>query len=361
MDEDTVVTEVETPEGEAPAAEGAAAPEGNAAPETTMADAIEEGIESASGAPKPADKPAGEVESEEGGEAGKGEKKADGEDPAKAGAAAEGDDKKDEKKEPDHVNDPIPPGVSERTRERITALSGMVKQRDADLEVQGQLITSIQETGATPEQFGDVIGYLKLINSNDPADHEMAYQGLRNQMRELALKMGKAVPEIDFLEGHQDLKDEVKYGQITEARAREIAIQRGRDAAAAARTKKTTEATQDFETAKTAAITELNELGALLAASDPDYQAKYDEIVPRLVKEFEKVPPKQWRAEFAKAYQASKAKVKPAAAAPAAAAPAGDGKPKPTPIRPVQPAGSSGSKGAPKSMLEAINGALEGR
>lgn len=346
---------VETPVAETPATEGP----------KSLTEALDAGLEAVPQRTKEeADKAAEKVKGEKGGEPGKDDEKDD------AGEAAEKEPEKEgEEKELDHVNDPIPKELKEATQERIRSLIGYVKERDEALVVQGKLINAIQGTGTTAEEFASTIRYLEAFHSNDPKQLELALDILKQNMEDIALRLGRDVPGIDFLEGHQDLKDAVKYGQITQQHASELA--RGRTAAARTQAfdqqrQTATQAEQAAKVEKDTAITSLNELGAHLAKTDPDYQRKYDLLVEPLKAVFERIPPSQWKATFEKAYGALKL---PAAAAPAAstAPPAGAARDPTTglfvkankgqPIRPVQPAGQ-GAK-APNSALEALSGAIE--
>src|SRR5262249_37376759 len=110
-------------------------------------------------------------------------------------------------KQPDHVNDPIPPGVAEKTRERITYLAQTVNDLHAAAETQGAMVQAITDTGATPQEFGAMVGYLGAVHSDDPTRWEAAYQLLQSELRGLAIRMGKPLPEVNWLEGHTDLID----------------------------------------------------------------------------------------------------------------------------------------------------------
>lgn len=322
----------------------------------SLADAINAGIESQS-AKQPGDKPAGEADGKKGEGAADGDEK-DGEtDEEKAAREA----KEAEGKKPDHVNDPIPAQVSERTRERITSLVGTVKELEGTVKSQGELIQTIQDTGATAEQFSHMIGFMRDFNANDIESVERAYETMKETMVALSIRLGRALPEVNLLEKFPDLATEVKHGQITAARAHEIAISRIRGDHQAASVKKTsdqaTEAKQ-YETDKAAAITTLNDLGKELAARDgATYDAKFKEIIPALQEEFKKIPPSQWEAAFHRAYNMSKAK--PPVAAPVVVTPAAPAKKQP--IRPVTPAGGGGGAAvaAPKSIAEAISAGID--
>lgn len=329
----------------------------------SLAEALNAGLDSA---PKKGEKKPADAVADTKGKAG--EDKTDGEaetDEQKAAREAAEKEAKD-KKDPDHINDPIDERLSERAQDRIRSLVGFVKERDEALTIQGNLIKSIQDTGASPEQFAEIIGFLRDANSNTPEGLERAYQMLRTGLRTISLQLGKPIPEVDLLADHADLAQAVKFGQITKAHADELALAREQtkfaNANRAAAEKRTKE-TSDAKTERDTAISELNALGAELKKSDPDYEKKFDLIVPALKAAFEGMRPAEWKAAFTKAYTAFKL---PAASPPAdptkvvpgaaAAAPAAK---KPTPIRPTAPAGGGGAKPAPKSLLEALSSGIE--
>lgn len=241
-----------------------------------------------------------------------------------------------EAKKADHVNDPIPPQVSERTRERITSLVSTVKDLTAVNENQGAIIASIQETGATPEEFGAMITYMRYMHSDKATDLEEAYKMLQGGLRTVSMKLGRSLPEADALEGHQDLIDAVANGHTTAKIAEEVAVARNRARASAASNQAMTTASQTEAAAtqeRTTAITDLNGIGDHLQKTDPNYAAKREAIEPALMAAFKHMRPSLWKQAFNEAYAACKATAKVVVPVTPAA------KPKPQPLRPGAPAG----------------------
>lgn len=342
----------------------------------SLADAIQSGIDSApergpAVSEDPVEEGAAKPEGEEGAAAGEGEEKPADEKPAEAGDKPV-EEKPADKGEPDHVNDPIPKELSERTRERITSLASMVKEKDATIENQGNLINAVISTGASPDQFAGIITYLRNLNSTNPADLELCLKDMDNMRQNIAMRLGKPVAGVDFVAEHPDLVQKVHYGQLSKEDAQEIAVNRAR---AKMQTETATRA-REAAAAKTASEAEvatgqkeLNELGDILSASDPAYKVKYDAIMPALLAELRTTPPSQWRSKFLTAYKGYKAPAR--AAAPAVPADNGmvrdpqTGRFVPvrhgTPERPGAPGGGGGNvKAAPKSLREAIEAGLSG-
>ena len=192
-----------------------------------------------------------------------------------------------------------------------------------------------------------------------------------NMRTNIALRLGKPVEGIDFLKDYDDLQQAVKYGQITQGHAQEIAMARTRSKQTESiqtRERETKTAADAAAKEKNDAITTMNELGAHLAKTDPDYAAKHDLIIGPLTAALASMPPSQWRPAFERAYAAVKLPPKPVAAQ--SEPPAGMErdlvtgqfvqKKKPQPIRPMNPGGTGSSKAAPKSLREAIDFSLMG-
>lgn len=320
----------------------------------SLAEALSAGIESAT---KKSEKAGAEKadEGKKGAEDGKGEKK-DATDGEKDKGADDGKKPDGKDGQPDHVNDPIDARLAPRTQERIRSLADEVKTLREVSTNNGAMIGAIMDTGATPQEFGAMVGYLGAVHSDDPARLEAAYQLLQSELQGLALRMGKPLAEVNWLEGHQDLIDAIRSGATTRELAIELAMGRAtkkrNDATTAAKTKQTETATATEKDTKTASD-ELDALGTELLAADPLYKAKYALIVPKLRAEFAKIPPRQWKTRFLEEY--ARAKV----AAPKVAAPAVKvNPPKNQPIRPSSPSG--GTQKAPGSALDALSSAIDG-
>lgn len=325
----------------------------------SLAEALTAGIDAAT---KKAEKVAS------GGKDGKGDADKEGADKKDAADGKDekgADDAKDGKGKdgkPDHVNDPIDARLAPRTQERIRSLADEVKTLREVSTNNGAMIGAIMDTGATPQEFGAMVGYLGAVHSDDPAKLEAAYQLLQSELQGLALRMGKPLAEVNWLEGHQDLIDAIRSGATTRELAIELAMGRAskkREAAVTAAKVKQTETTQATEKDATAATAELDALGEELSAADPLYGAKFNLIVPKLNKEFVKLHPKQWKTRFLEEYARAKVtapKAAPAKAPVLSAAPLN--KPKGQPLRPSTPSGNATK--APGSALDALSSAIDG-
>lgn len=264
-------------------------------------------------------------------------------------------------KAPDPLNDPLPNALKRETKERITTLVGMVKEKDSTLQAvtrdRDDLVDSIVATRATPEQYTQALSYLKMVNSPNRADREQALVVMQNEIAALARMLGKPVPGVNMLEGHQDLIDEVATGRLAPERAQEIAASR----AAADHQLRVGQAQTNHERTESAraesvskAKGELNAYGAQLAASDPNYKAKATILIKSLQPVFNQIHPSHWLDTFKRAYNELPAPARavppPATLSRTGATPANGGGNQP--LRANQPAGAA--RPAPTSMAEAI-------
>lgn len=304
----------------------------------------------------------------------------DAEDAAKAAAAAAGKGAPDDKaggKKPDAVNDPIPEGVNARTKERMESLIGLVKQKDALIESQHGILNAITNTGASPQEFGAMIGYMSWVRSDDPKKLTMARDLLLQELEGVSLKLGEAAPGIDFISKHPDIQAMVQAGQITQEAAIELAITRSRKAVADERARIDAERTATETAAnkeREIAIANLNTFGNQLAKTDADYARKFEFLKTNgILETLRELPVAKWKDSFLRAY--NRVPAAPAAAAPAKASKVGTPAAKTAlpqgrngngqyngtqhrPLRASAPAGASGAK-APGSALDAMNAALE--
>jgi hypothetical protein len=225
-------------------------------------------------------------------------------------------------------------------------------------------VDTIQSTGVSPENFNATLQFLRLYNSPSIDDKRSAYRFMEGELRALAKQIGEIPGDEDPLAAHTDLRDAVDAGSIGREHAVELARARTRTAATDTNRQALTaqqEEAQRAEAERTAAIGELNALGATLKTTDPFYEAKYAILVPALRPVFASLPPSQWKQAFQAAYANLTVPAGTAVAAAAAAAPA---KPNgaagaPQPLRGnKQPAGDGQRQ--PKTMLEAVTAGLSG-
>lgn len=284
--------------------------------------------------------------------------------PAAEGDA--GDAGKKGPKQPDPVNDPIPVELKGKTRERMTSLIDAVKTTSKELEESRSqtdgFLRAIAETGAQPETFARHVEVLRLMNSDDPAEQRAALKALRGAADRLAKDLGETEPGKE-LEGHQDLVDEVEAGDITKARAVEIATARNAKKAEetrAARVKQETDGQAAEKQAIEAATATLNEWETAQAKVDPLYYRKRAAIENAAKALIPTITPDKWLAAYKRLYASVDATKLPAVTPRVGDGgqrrmPAGTGNRQP--MRPRQGAGGGGVR-EPQSIEEAIEGGI---
>jgi hypothetical protein len=219
------------------------------------------------------------------------------------------------------------------------------------------MINGIKATGTTPEQYGEVLGFMQLFNSRDPEQQGKALEMLDSMADRLALLLGKERASSDPLKNFPELQEAVTKGQITPQYAKELARQR---AGNTFRTELQSSANQQEQQRQTAnaelnnARNELNAIEATLKGTDPQWAAKRAQLVPVLQPIFKNLPPKQWPQAFKDAY--AQLKLAPAPAAKTTV------RKTQQPMRGGRGTGATGGGGTPKqasgSGLDAMNAAL---
>ena len=169
----------------------------------------------------------------------------------------------------------------------------------------GELIGMVQETKATPEQYGYTLDYLRDANAaiaGDMAAAQRAFDKATGEVAAWAQLLGKEVPGVhDPLKAHADLLADVEKGDITRDRALEIAQQRTALAINQTTHQHETQAHQ-HETDVANGTAALNQLGATLATADPDFARKQPFLLPTLRVITQTMPPNQWVVAAQQAY-----------------------------------------------------------
>lgn len=303
----------------------------------------------------------GEAESvdsdDEAGSEGTGEEGSDEEgDEAEEAEGAEGQAEEGEVT-PDPINDPIPEGIKESTKERIQTLIGRAKEGEEAAAERDDFVNMVTSTGADAEQFSATLGWLSLYNSAKLDDRRKALTIMQQAVVGLAKEIGEPVAGDDVLSQHADLQAEVEEGTLTEARAMEIAQSRNRQAAETQINERTAQVSEQQRRANAAVQQgkqELNALEVALKASDPRYVEKKAILIPALQQMMRTIHPSEWRATFQQAYDRLKLPEKSATPTAPKKIERDDSH---EPLRPKQPAGQG--KKEPTTMEQAIDAALD--
>lgn len=196
------------------------------------------------------------------------------------------------------------------------------------------MIAMVMDTGATSEQFGNTLDYMKLTNmalAGNKQAAEKAFELVGKEYAELAKALGREVPGVyDPLADHPDLLAEIESEDLTRARALEIVGQRNAEKLSGrAREISTTQEQQTKAAAKAIedGKTSLAEFDAAMLAADPSYAPRRAQLSAAVAEIRKTFPPNQWAAQAALAL----AKIPVAAPVVAAKVPVGPMRPGPTP------------------------------
>lgn len=255
--------------------------------------------------------------------------------------------------------DLVPPdGLSKGARERFGKLIERVKegdQRFAELDGKFRGIEqTLKGTGATPEQWGQILTAMRYANSGDPAQARMALQIIDGYRAEIARAAGVPIEGVDVLSDFPDLRAKVDSGTLDEESAAELAAQRravDRNRATVNQQEQQRQQAQQLEQRQNTARASLDALGSQLAKSDVDYPRKIEILEKRgvIANIVATVPPEQWQASFKSAYDA----LGDVAAAARTPAPG----PNEQPMRRSSKSGS-GAEAQPKTVRDAVRAAL---
>lgn len=285
-------------------------------------------------------------------------------DGAKGDKPIDGKDGKAGKKEPDALNDPLNkawgPEVNQRIRTLIDRTKGAEEKAAKSEQDFNFLVNGVQQTGASPEQYGETLSWLALFNSPETSSKKQALDLVVTVAERLATQLGVDLKFGDPLEQHPDLRQALQGGKITAEFAREMARnrnQQGFNSQMQATAHQTQQAEQAAQAEKERGRVEMNQLEAQLKANDPQFDRKLKTILPMVEAAMKRVRPSEWKTAFMEIYS------RVPASAPGRVVAANTKLPANQPLRGGKnPAGAGGaggmSPGGPASALDAMNEAL---
>jgi hypothetical protein len=211
---------------------------------------------------------------------------------------------------------------------------------------------AIEQTKASPEQFGQAFTVIGAMNSGNPELMERAVRLMHEQANTMAKQLGIDLgANVDPLDAHADLKQAVETMEITREYALQIAKQRGTEVVSKQTQAQQTQAAQqeaEMTKTQTRAMEDVKEWCAEVEKTDPHAQHKLQVLASSIIPTIRAtVPPSRWATEIAKAY----ARI-PNPAAQAPAAPPAKPRPSHVPMRSGAP--SAGLKQQPKNDFEAF-------
>lgn len=183
-------------------------------------------------------------------------------------------------------------GLKGKSEERWRDLTGRLKEATTKIEQLGgdeglqRLVRDandqqewdrqLNQIGATPEQFGQAMGFIAAFNSTDPVILRQARDNLLKEVAVLDGRLGEKTDRHDPLAAHPDLVDKVGRGAMDEEDAIEVARLRTE---AAARERREQDQGQQDQLAEQhqVGVRELSALGAALKTRDGD--AVFDAVM----------------------------------------------------------------------------------
>jgi len=179
----------------------------------------------------------------------------------------------------------------------VTEMSGYVQQ------IQG----AIQDANSTPEDFGRMLGYMKLANSRNVEDNRQALALLQTEIRKLAEITGDVPDGDDPLSNHPDLQQAIEDMSMTEEHAVELAKLRNQNKASARREQTIvteTETANQQQQELDQATTDVKALIANWKKTDIDFDVKQAILLEMAPEIKETYSPSQWTAALKQAWVA---------------------------------------------------------
>lgn len=185
-----------------------------------------------------------------------------------------------------------------RTLEEVGGKDGLARlQRDAaDQRAWDEQMANI---AATPEQFGQAMGYIAAVNSGDVTALTKAREFLAGELAWLDGQLGITPAGKDPLEGHPDLQEKVRTGAMDKADAEAWANDRNTRNARTKLEERTRTQAEELEAQRAelnTGVNELKTLGATLKAKDGAevFEAKMAMITPALTLMQSRSKPSEW-------------------------------------------------------------------
>lgn len=186
-------------------------------------------------------------------------------------------------KDPKDLDLTPPEGMNDRSKERWATLTERAKavpeleRRATEAETRFNSVRDmVAETGLQADEFSAVLNIGKMYKSSKPEDLKNALSQIDVLRADVAQRLGIAIPGVDPLEGHPDLKADVEALSITQERALEIARLRRTETEATATSKEVQDQREHHATVTKAAQSMDEHLAA--RASQPGHEAKINHI-----------------------------------------------------------------------------------
>ena len=190
-----------------------------------------------------------------------------------------------------------PEGLKPKAQERFRALVDNNKNVTQELEGAKQAMAEIHKTvensGMSPEEFGQMISYAQFANSQDTDDHEYAFKLIEAEYQRMATKIGKEVEGVDLFADFPDIKAKVDGYELSKEDALEIINSRKQNSPKPQQEPPQNQVKDDAEE-KADSIEGVKSFMDSMAKTDIDFGTK-ESILLEQVKEIQdNYPVKQW-------------------------------------------------------------------
>lgn len=191
----------------------------------------------------------------------------------------------------------------ENLRELRTSRDTLKAEKEHIESTLNAIRETVQEAGVNATEFRGLLDYARAVKQGN---FESALQVLDAQRAALARAMGRELPGVDLLSGHQDLAQQVQAQQLPRSHALELAQAReaqSQQQAWLTQQQQTQQAQQQAQAQTEQAINQIGELSNQWAKSDPDYAAKEAILLKYLPQIRQNFPPVMWANQVGMLYQ----------------------------------------------------------
>ena len=152
---------------------------------------------------------------------------------------------------------------------------------------------TVANSGMSPEEFGQMLSYAQMANSESKDDNEYAFKMIEAEYQRMAGKIGKEVEGVDLFKDFPDIKSKVDGYELSKEDALEIMNSR-RQLKGNAETKEKAKSESNQAEEKASAIEGVTKFMDSMAKTDIDFAAK-ESILLEQVEEIQKhYPVSQW-------------------------------------------------------------------
>lgn len=313
----------------------------DSSPEETMADAIKSALEEegAEFEEKEEDEIPDEPESKESDE---------------PEAKEEDEPKKDEVESSEPDIHEMPEGLKPKAEERFQNLVNDNKEKAAYIEQANEALSNMQEavkqSGLDAESFGYLIDFARMANSNDSQDRKEAFKLIKSEYQRQAQFLGEKVDGVDPLADFPELKSRVDDFELSEDDALKIANAERLMAQQQEATQRSNQEAEKQKEMNAERENALNEVGVFMNSmkkADIDFETKNSKLMGMVDDIRNGYPASQWPSVVKHLYgvmgSSSSKRIENKKSA----------------ANPVVSSNVSTGDQVPKTMLEAINQALD--